>query len=211
MIRVSMLVMGLFAFVAGACNHADAQYYHYRFGPWGGVSIRSPFFSLNVPSGPSYYGYRYGHYGPSIAVPPIPPLPTYRSYHYRYPANPYSFGYSYRPFGYSTHPYSYYSAPGVSSFYFESRPGYLGPDLGAPRSLDGAADPYTYRGNVITPRDGLDPYAVGRAPIEDLDPTRMADDLRMSAERLRQSLASRMDDGDVWLGLLESRCDHRCA
>ena len=195
--RVLLCLVGFFAVSVGVQQQAGAQFY--RFGPGGSVSINSPFFSLNVPTGPGYLGYRYG---PTIAVPPIPPLPAYRSYHYRYPVNPYRFGYSYRPFGYSTHPYSYYYSPGVSSFYFESTPGYLGPSLGSSLYLDRVDDPYTYRGNVITPNDGADAYSVGRPPIEDLDPTQIADDLRIAAERLRQSLSLRLDDGDVWLNYL---------
>ena len=177
-------------------DHADAQFY--RFGPRGGVSIQSPFFSMNVPTSPSYYGRNYygrRYYGPTIAVPPIAPVPSYRYYGYSYYPG-YPFGYSY-----SSRPYSYGYAPGTSSFRLEIRPGYPSYGYRSP-----AADPYAYRGNVITPSPSPDPYAVGRVPVDEpspIDPVRLKDDLRIAAEQLRQSLALRRDDSDVWLDYLQ--------
>tara|TARA_R110002049_G_scaffold27321_2_gene94372 strand:- start:650335 stop:651423 length:1089 start_codon:yes stop_codon:yes gene_type:complete len=206
------LMIGLMTAACLACDRADAQYY--RFGPGGGVSIQSPFFSLNVPSSSRYYGYRgphhhgprgpgiglygssvygFGTYGPSLVVPPLPPVPSYRSYHYRYPSSSYRYGSSYRPYG-------YYYSPGISSFHLEIGPDYVGPDIRT--SPYDRPDPYAYRGNVITPQQPGEVYSMGRVPVDDVDPVRLADDLRIAAERLRQSLASRPDDADVWLDYL---------
>lgn len=170
--------LGLWVAVVASCDHADAQYY--RFGPRGGVSIRSPFFSMDVPSwSPRYYG-------PVVAVPPIAPLPSYRYYGYSYYP-----GYSY---GYSRPPYGYLAVPGTSGFAIESRPSYAAPGYG-----NDVVDPYAYRGNVVKPIDPADPYSAARVNI---DPVRTADELRIAAERLRQSLAARRDDSDVWLDYL---------
>ena len=166
--------VGLFVTLTAASDQADAQYY--RFGPRGGVSIQSPFFSLNVPPAPYYYGP--GYYGPHIPISPVLPIPSYRYDEYRYPSHSLGFGYS--------HGYLY--PPGIGSPYFDLVPHALPP-----------VDPYVYRGNVIRPNEGPDAYSVARPSM---DMNRLADELRVAAERLRQSLASRPGDGDVWLEYL---------
>jgi len=221
--NLSRLGLAAVAMVAVAAGNQHAAGQFYGFGPSSGVSIQTPFFSLNSPSGygPSYWGP--GYRGPGYLSPsyrglgfPFPhdrgpsvgvfPLPSDRYYEYqRFPSYGYGYGYG-DSFG-----YGYLATPGISSLRIETAPGYFGLTNDSLPHRVIPADPYHYRGDVVTPRDPrlpppVGPYSSARAQVDDalasVDPQRFSDELRIAAEQLRQSLLSRRDDGDVWLDYL---------
>ena len=129
----------------------------YGFGASGGVSIQSPFFSLNVPPS-SNHGY----------------------YSHRHPGYSRGYGYTYGPYGYGL-------SPGISGFHLDIGPSHFGDNYESSRYAHPLPDSYAYRGDVISPLGETDAYAAGRLtmdPVRLSDDLRIAaEQLRQSLVR----------------------------
>jgi hypothetical protein len=158
---------------------ADAQLV--RIGPFGGVSVRAPFVSVDtLPFGGGarvrapftsvdtrlfarpYYGYRYGNAYP---VAPVYPAPVYTTPAYPQPAYP--------------------------------QPAYPQPAYPQP-AYPQPAYPQTTNPQAASPQSG--DYQSARPSVAPEDLPRR---LRGSAQQLKRSLSLRRNDSDVWLDYLD--------